>query len=74
MSRIIAGSLVIALGIILLLHYIYFWIFGGVWIYEANRVGLVLETIMAVAILWFGFRYITDYVKEKKRNESRKVN
>lgn len=51
---VIAYCLVISLGIILAMHFVLFWIFGGVFIYEDNKAVLLLETIMSVAILGFG--------------------
>jgi hypothetical protein len=52
---VIAYCLVIALGIILALHFALFWLYGGVFIYESNKIVLVVETAMSVAILGFGF-------------------
>ena len=51
---VIAYCLVISLGIILAMHFVLFWIFGGVFIYEDNKAVLLLETIMSIAILGFG--------------------
>lgn len=51
---VIASCLIIALGIILVGHFILFWIYGGVFIYESNKIVLFAETIMSIAILGFG--------------------
>ena len=51
---VIASCLVISLGIILVMHFILFWIYGGVFIYENNKIILLGETIMSVAIIGFG--------------------
>jgi hypothetical protein len=54
LKDVIAYCLVISLGIILAMHFVLFWIFGGVFIYEDNKAVLLLETVMSVAILGFG--------------------
>jgi len=51
---VIASCLIISLGIILVGHFILFWIYGGVFIYENNKIVLFAETIMSIAILGFG--------------------
>jgi hypothetical protein len=50
----IASCLIIALGAILVLHFALFWIYGGVFIHESNKVILTVETVMSVAIIGFG--------------------
>lgn len=50
----LASCLVIALGVILAVHFSLFWIYGGVFIYESNKVILLIETVMSVTILGFG--------------------
>ena len=54
LKNVLASSLVIALGIILIIHFTLFWIYGGVFIYESNKVILSLETVMSVTIIGFG--------------------
>lgn len=54
LKDVIAYCLVISLGLILAVHFALFWIYGGVFIYENNKVVLALETIMSLAILCFG--------------------
>ena len=54
LKDVIAYCLVISFGIILAMHFVLFWVFGGVFIYEDNKAVLLLETIMSVAILGFG--------------------
>ncbi len=62
LRNIIAFSLVIALGIILAVHFALFWVYGGVFIYEDNRVILVIETIMSLSIIAFGIeRFVSLY-------------
>jgi hypothetical protein len=55
LKDVIASSLVIALGIILIVHFTLFWIYGGVFIYESNKIILALETAMSITIIGFGF-------------------
>ena len=54
MSKLIASLLVIAFGVILLVHLIPLCIWGEVKIYEYSRAIAITETIMSVAILLFG--------------------
>ena len=60
---IIASCLVIALGIILALHFAFFWIYGGVFIYESNKVILSIETGMSATILVFGIERLISAAK-----------
>ncbi len=58
----IASCLIIALGAILALHFALFWLYGGVFIHESNKVILSVETLMSVSILCFGVeRLISSY-------------
>ncbi|MEE8373305.1 MAG: hypothetical protein V3R87_06305 [Dehalococcoidia bacterium] len=62
LRNVVASSLVLALGIILVVHFALFWMYGGVFIYEDNKVILTLETIMSVSILGFGIeRLVASY-------------
>jgi len=62
LKNVVASSLVLALGIILVVHFALFWMYGGVFIYEDNKVILTLETIMSVSILGFGIeRLVASY-------------
>ncbi len=62
LRNMIAFSLVVALGIILSVHFALFWIYGGVFIYEDNKVILVLETLMSLSIIVFGIeRFVSLY-------------
>ncbi|MEE8471226.1 MAG: hypothetical protein V3S51_07850 [Dehalococcoidia bacterium] len=54
LKDVLASSLVVALGIILIIHFAMFWIYGGVFIYESNKVVLTLETLMSISIIAFG--------------------
>jgi hypothetical protein len=68
---IIASCLVIALGAILALNFAFFWLYGGVFIYESNKVILSIETAMSVAIFGFGIeRLIFSANKQHKREAS----
>ena len=64
MRELIADTIVIAAGIILLIHFALFWVYGGLWVYESNRPLLALETAMAVGIIALGI--------DRLRNDSRK--
>ncbi len=61
---IVASCLVIALGIILVLHFALFWMYGGVYIYESNKVVLLVETVMSIAILGFGVERLLTFTNE----------
>lgn len=54
MKELVAYLLIISFGIILLLHFILIWIWGGVWIYEHSRINLFLESMMSIAIIILG--------------------
>ena len=60
MRRIIASCLVIAFGVALALNLAYFWTDGGVYIYEDNRVILIIESAMAVGIIGFGIMRLVN--------------
>lgn len=67
LGEVIAYTLVIALGIILLLQFSLFWLWGGALTYEHNRVALGLETALGVVILCFGLeRLIRLVIKHRK--------
>jgi len=50
----LASCLIIALGAILALHFALFWLYGGVFIHESNKLILTIETVMSAAIIGFG--------------------
>jgi len=52
--KIIASSLVIALGAVLLYIFTLFWLEGRLIIQEPNSIVLAAETVMAFLILLFG--------------------
>jgi len=52
--KIIASSLVIALGAVLLYIFTLFWLEGRLIIQEPNSIVLTVETVMAFLILLFG--------------------
>ncbi|MBM3157440.1 MAG: hypothetical protein FJ004_09175 [Chloroflexi bacterium] len=73
LKEVIASSLVIALGLILIIHFALFWIYGGVFIYESNKIILALETLMSIGIIGFGFeRLISIYSRKTSKVETRK--
>ena len=65
LKEVIASCLVIALGIILIIHFALFWIYGGVFIYENNKVILALETLMSITIIGFGFERLLSTSNKK---------
>ena len=69
LKEIMAYCLVVALGLILIIHFTLFWIYGGVFIYEHNKVILTLETIMSIGIICFGIERLisTSVRKENKK-------
>ncbi len=67
---VIASCLVIALGIILVMHFAFFWVYGGVYIYESNKVILLLETVMSITILGFGVERLLASAKERDKGEA----
>jgi amino acid permease len=72
-GEILAYSLVIALGIILVLMFSLFWFWGGALAYEHNRVALGLETALGVVILCFGLGSLVNLIlkeRRKRRHES----
>lgn len=56
----IASCLVIALGIILVAHFVLFWIYGGVFIYESNKIVLSVETVLSIGIFAFGIERLLN--------------
>jgi len=78
LKEVIASCLVIALGVILIIHFALFWIYGGVFIYENNKVILALETLMSITIIGFGFERLLStsnkkYNKREAAASSRKM-
>ncbi len=63
MKEIIGDILLIAFGIILLIHFILFWTVGWIHIGESNSAILAVETIMAVVIIAFGIERFFDDVR-----------
>ena len=66
-KNMIAAILIITLGIILVVHFTLFWIYGGVFIHESNKLILSIETAMGVAILGFGIERFISYAREKQQ-------
>ncbi len=73
LKEVIASSLVIALGIILIIHFTLFWIYGGVFIYESNKVILAIETLMSISIIGFGFERLLSTSSRKQTKETSAV-
>jgi hypothetical protein len=69
LKEIMAYCLVVALGLILIIHFTLFWIYGGVFIYEHNKIILALETLMSIGIIGFGIERLisTSVRKENKK-------
>ena len=64
----VAGDwLIIAFGVILLIHFSLFWIYGGVWIFESNKIVRGIETAMAVLIIAFGFNRWRGHMQKRKQ-------
>ena len=70
LKEVIASCLVIALGIILIIHFALFWIYGGVFIYENNKIILALETLMSITIIGFGFERLLSTSNKKYSKEA----
>ena len=67
LKDVIASCLVIALGIILAIHFAMFWMYGGVFIYETNKIILIVETTMSIAIMGFGLERLVSYANASNR-------
>ena len=65
-----ASCLVVALGLILIIHFTLFWIYGGVFIYESNKIILALETLMSIGIIGFGFERLISVSVRKEHKEA----
>lgn len=70
LKEIMAYCLVVALGLILIIHFTLFWIYGGVFIYEHNKVILALETLMSIGIIGFGFERLISASAKKYNKET----
>ena len=68
-----AYCLVVALGLILIIHFTLFWIYGGVFIYEHNKIILTLETLMSIGIIGFGFERLISTSAKKYNKEASAV-
>lgn len=69
LKDILASSLVIALGVILIIHFVLFWMYGGVFIYENNKVILTLETLMSITIVLFGIERLVSNINKSIQQE-----
>jgi hypothetical protein len=63
----IASCLIISLGAILALHFALFWLYGGVFIHESNKIILTVETVMSAAILGFGVERLASSANSGRR-------
>ncbi len=66
MREVAAHCLVIALGVILAVNFVLFWLYGGLFIYESNRAILLMETALSVAIIGLGTERLVDYVRKQR--------
>jgi hypothetical protein len=73
LKEVIAYCLVVALGLILIIHFILFWVYGGVFIYESNKIILALETLMSIGIIGFGFERLIRTSGKKYNKEASAV-
>jgi hypothetical protein len=73
LKEIIAYCLVVALGLILIIHFALFWVYGGVFIYESNKIILALETLMSIGIIGFGFERLISTSAKKYNKEASAV-
>ena len=63
----LASCLVLASGLILAVHFILIWLYGGVFIHEGKKLLLLIETIMSFAIVGFGMeRLINSTLRRHK--------
>ena len=70
LKEVLSSALVIALGLILIVHFTLFWIYGGVFIYESNKIILSLETLMSVTIIGFGIERLVSSSNRKYKQEA----
>jgi hypothetical protein len=70
LKEIMAYCLVLALGLILIIHFTLFWFYGGVFIYEHNKVILALETLMSIGIIGFGIERLISASVRKENKEA----
>jgi hypothetical protein len=69
LREIMAYCLVLALGLILIIHFTLFWMYGGVFIYEHNKVILALETVMSIGIIGLGIERLISAAIRKENKE-----
>jgi hypothetical protein len=74
LKEVISSCLVVALGLILIIHFTLFWMYGGVFIYEHNKIILALETLMSVGIIGFGIERLISNSIRKETGESATLN
>ena len=75
LKEIMAYCLVLALGLILIIHFTLFWLYGGVFIYEHNKIILTLETLMSVGIIGFGIeRLISASIRKENKEATAPLN
>lgn len=65
-----AYCLVLALGLILIIHFTLFWLYGGVFIYEHNKIILALETLMSIGIIGFGIERLISMSIRKENKQT----
>lgn len=67
LREVCGASLVIALGIILAVHFSLIWIHGTIVVQEPSRVILTLESIMTLWILSLGVRRMIEILRRVRR-------
>ena len=65
MREIIGDALIIALFVLLALNFTLFWLWGGYYFYENNRVILIVETVMTAGIGIIGIERLIDDLRKK---------
>ena len=58
LRKLVSSCLVLSMGIILAYHFYLFWTVGSVIIEEPNRVILLIESMISLAIIAFGLELL----------------
>ena len=66
MREFLGDSLIIALGVILAIHFTALWFVDGLLIYENNQVIKGIETAGSYFIIFFGFERFRDDARRRK--------
>ena len=68
--NVVAYCLVIAFGLIMVIHLGLFWAYGGLFVHEDNTIALLLETLMSITIVAFGIERLVSTTVEGRSHES----